>query len=314
MGLEVIAESYYKEEFYAANGFSRQYLYKKKQAQMKSLEIEDDIVLKVKETRVKHRRMGSRVMYHQLKIEAIGINKFEKIISKNGLCVQIKRGRIVTTDGYYEKSDKNLINGMVLNNINQVIAGDITYLILNNKTYYIFTLKDMYSKRIVGLYASENMLAINAVTTLNQVINLRGQDIYNCIHHSDAGSQYKSIVYKKLLRDNHLTMSIAENCLQNGMAEQLNGVLKNDYIIKEVKNVKELNRQLVEIKRLINEERPVKQLGYKTPVAFEERIKTNEKSIEIKLYDFTKEKKGTLKKGISNKKSLVSPTKKAVVL
>ena len=30
-------------------------------------------------------------------------------------------------------------------------------------------------------------------------------------------------------------MSIAENCLQSGMAEQLNGVLKNDYLSKPIK-------------------------------------------------------------------------------
>ena len=99
--------------------------------------------------------MGSRVMYYQLKIDHIGINKFEKIVAEQGLTIKIKRKRIITTDGFYEKSDTNLINGLVLNNINQVIAGDITYLILDNKTYYIFTLKDMYSKRIIGLYGSE---------------------------------------------------------------------------------------------------------------------------------------------------------------
>lgn len=313
MGLKVIAGRYYKEEFYRANGFSRQFIHKKMKAQMKLTKIEDSIVLKVKENRIKHRNMGSRVMYHQLKIEDVGINKFEKIVSNNQLCVQIKRRRIVTTDGYYEKSDKNLINGMVLSNINQVIAGDITYLILDDKTYYIFTLKDMYSKRIVGLYASENMFATNAITTLKQVIKLRGDSIHNCIHHSDAGSQYKSNVYKNLLKKNQLKMSIAENCLQNGMAEQLNGVLKNDYIIKHVKNIKELNRQLTEIKRLINEERPVEQIGYKTPVEFEEGLKTAEKSIKIELYDFTKQNERTLKRH-NNKKSLVSKTKKAVVL
>lgn len=257
----------------------------------------------VKETRKKHRNMGSRVMYHQLKIEEVGINKFEKIVSNNGLCVQVKRRRIVTTNGVYEDWDKNLINGMILTNINQVIAGDITYLILEDKVYYIFSLKDMYSKRIVGLYGSENMLAINALITLNQALNLRGENIHNCIHHSDAGSQYKSKIYKKALRDNHLKMSIAENCLQNGMAEQLNGVLKNDYIVKEVKNVNDLNKQLNEIKRLINEERPVKQLGYLTPLEFEKNLLVEDKKMKIKLYNFEKQEEGTLKRH-NNKKSL----------
>jgi len=245
--------------------------------------------------------MGSRVMYHQLKIEKIGITKFEKIVSNNGLTVKIKRKRIITTHGLYEKFDANLINGLVLNNINQVISGDITYLILNDRTYYIFTLKDMYSKRIVGLYGSSTMMAINALIVLNQAIKLRGMGIRKCIHHSDAGSQYKSNIYKNRLNKCEMRMSIAENCLQNGMAEQLNGVLKNDYISKSIKNVKDLNRQLAEIKRLINEERPVKELNYRTPVEFEKWLQTTEKPPELKLYDFNNQD-GGLCKGIATKK------------
>lgn len=250
--------------------------------------------------------MGSRTMYHQLKINDIGINKFEKIISKNGLTIKQKRKRIITTDGFYEKCDTNLINGLTLNHINQVIAGDITYLILKDKTYYIYTLKDMYSKRIIGLYGNDNMLAINVITTLKQVIKLRGVEIKNCIHHSDAGSQYKSKAYKNMLIKNQIKMSIAQNCLQNGMSEQLNGVLKNDYIIKDIKNVADLNKQLKEIKRLINEEKPVKELYYKTPVEFEKWLQTTNNPPKINLYDFTNQIGGGTLKRHNNKKSLVN--------
>jgi putative transposase len=236
--------------------------------------------------------MGSRVMYHHLNIEHVGINKFEKILSNNGLSIKVKRRRIITTEGIHEKDDKNQINGRTLSNINQVISGDITYLIMPDKTYYIFTLKDMYSKRIIGLHGSDNMLSMNAIITLRQGIKLRGSGLEGCIHHTDAGSQYKSTVYKKLLKDNKMIRSIAQDCLQNGMAEQLNGVIKNDYTISEVKNVKDLNKQLMEIKRLINENRPVESLSYMTPVEYEEWLtKVNEKP-KIILHDFTEEKRG----------------------
>jgi putative transposase len=259
----------------------------------------------VKKIRKKHKNMGARVMYHQLKIDTVGINKFEKIVSENGLSVKIRRRRIITTNGLYEKTDKNLINNLVLFNINQVIAGDITYLILNDKTYYIFTLKDMYSKRVIGLYGSDTMLATNAIITLRQAIKLRGESIFKCIHHSDAGSQYKSKAYKNVLQRHQLKMSIAENCLQNGMAEQLNGIIKNDYIDTNIKNLRDLNKQLTEIKRLINEEKPVKELGYKTPVEFEQWLEHQVNPPKMKLYDFTMSKEGTLRRH-NNKKSLVN--------
>ena len=138
-----------------ANGFSRQLVYKRRKSLKAKEQLDLNIVSQVQGVRKKHRNMGARVMYYRLEIQNLGINKFERIISNNGLSVAVKKRRIVTTTGVYENSDQNLLNGLMLNDINQVIAGDITYLILKLNTYYIFTLKDMYSKRIVGLYASE---------------------------------------------------------------------------------------------------------------------------------------------------------------
>lgn len=225
-----------------------------------------------------------------LNITSVGINKFEKIISKHNLGVKIKKKRIITTDGLYEAHDKNLINGMVLTDINQVISGDITYLIIGKKTYYIFTLKDMYSKRVLSMRAFENMYAINALLLLKDVKKLRGTEIFGCIHHTDAGSQYKANIYKKQLSKLQMKQSIAENCLQNGMAEQLNDQIKNRFLTDRVKNLKELNKELLEIKTEINESIPKKILGYKTPIEFENELKTipNEKRLKIELYDFNK--------------------------
>lgn len=243
--------------------------------------------------------MGSRVLFYALKVEDLGINKFEKLLSLKGLSARQKRKRIVTTTGVYEDADENLINGIELNDINLVIAGDITYFKVGAKLFYIFTLKDAYSKRIVGLYGSDTMMATNAVKTLKQVIHLRKKEnLCHTIHHSDAGSQYKSGIYKTLLGSCKIKMSIAENCLQNGMAEQFNDIVKNYYLINEsVQTVQQLNKALQKIKKLINEERPVEALGFKTPVAFEQWIVTltEEQRPKIKLYDFNK--KGSTPKG-----------------
>ena len=112
------------------------------------------------------------------------------------------------------------------------------------------------------------------------------------IHHTDAGSQYLSIVYKEALRGKNIKISIAKNCLENGAAEQLNGVVKNDYLDNyEIRNVNHLNKVLQEIKQLINEEKPVAVLGYRTPIEFEKYIDgvSKEDRPKVKLYDFTEE-------------------------
>ena len=289
----MIAGHYSKAAFYVAVGVSRQFLYKRRLRKEKIEEIVTPIVTLVQKKREQFKKLGSRRLFYILDIQSMGINRFEKILSAYNLTVKIKRKRIITTQGYYEEGDVNLLNGKELNDINQVIAGDITYYSTPKKTFYICTLKDMYSKRIVGLYGSDNMLATTVIKALHQAIKLRGKGIHGCIHHSDAGTQYKSLIYKNLIKKHHIVPSIAENCLQNGMAEQLNGAIKNDYIPSNIKSVKELNKFLTHIKKTINEEIPVENLGYMTPVKYEEYLKSTPLADhkKITLFDFN-EKKG----------------------
>jgi transposase InsO family protein len=284
----LIAGNYSKEAFYKAIGLTRQFLYKRKKRKAQIEKKSTPILILAKKKREKFKHMGSRRMFYNLNIQEIGINKFEKLMSENNLKVTIKKRRIITTQGYYEECDVNMINGKELNEINQVIAGDITYYKTHNKTFYICTLKDMYSKRIVGLYGSDNMMATTIIKALRQAIKLRGKGIHGCIHHSDAGTQYKSNIYTDLIKIHHIVPSIAENCLQNGMAEQLNGALKNDYMPSNIRSVKELNKFLTQIKKTINEEIPVSILGYMTPVQYEEYLKSTPLADHkiLKLYDF----------------------------
>ena len=58
----------------------------------------------------------------------------------------------------------------------------------------------------------------------------KGMDMRGCILHSDNGSQYDSTAYKKMLSDEGIQISRAENCLENGSAENLNSIVKNMYL------------------------------------------------------------------------------------
>lgn len=288
--MSYIAGDYSKEFFYEANGFYRQQIRKKQLSVKNQIAIEQDIVRRVQNIRMeaKGKGTGARVLYSMLNITSVGINKFEKILSRNNLGIKIKKRRIVTTDGLHESHDKNLINGLILTDINQVISGDITYLIIGDKAYYVFTLKDMYSKRVLSIRAFETMHAINALLLLKDVKRLRGNGIFGCIHHTDAGSQYKAKVYICQMKKMQLQQSIAKNCLQNGMAEQLNDQIKNRFLKDKIKNLKQLNRELLDIKKAMNESIPKKILGYKTPVEFENELKTIplENRLKIEIYDF----------------------------
>jgi len=236
--------------------------------------------------------MGSRLLYYAAKISEmpkIGITKFERIMSEKGMTLKQKRKWVRTTFSVKHQYE-NLINGMELIDINTVVTGDITYYSTENQRYYIFTLKDQYSKRILGLYGSTNMYAQCALETFYQLLKVRKKEnLQGMIHHTDAGSQYLSKAYKAELEKYGTRISIAKNCLENGSAEQLNGVVKNDYLINyEIRNVKHLNKILQKIKKLINEEKPVALLGYRTPIEFEKYIKglSNKDRPKVVLFDF----------------------------
>lgn len=236
--------------------------------------------------------MGSRPMYYAAqisKIGSIGITKFERLLSEMRLVQELKKKWIRTTIPVKHQYP-NLIYGREISFMNEVVSGDITYYNSGKDQYYIFTLKDMYSKRILGLSGSMDLSKESAKVALKQMLKTRKEyDIDGMIHHTDAGSQYLSILYKNELKDNKIKISIAKNCLENGAAEQLNGVIKNDYLINyEIRNVKQLNKVLSEIKMLVNEKRPVAALGYRTPVEFENYIKQLSKvqRPKVTLYDF----------------------------
>lgn len=238
--------------------------------------------------------MGSRSLYYASNISEMpefGITKFEKLMSELGMTQKQRRKWIKTTIPVKHQYP-NLINGKVINDISMVVAGDITYYYTGGQRYYIFTLKDLYSKRLMGLYGSRHMYAQCALEAFKQMKEVRSKEqMRGMIHHTDAGSQYLSTIYKTELERNKIQISVAKNCLENGSAEQLNGVIKNDYLDSyEVRNENELNKALQEIRRLINEEKPVSLLGYKTPIEFEKYTAqlSKENRPKVKLFDFTK--------------------------
>jgi putative transposase len=294
--IEEAGHYYFLKEIFFVAAISKQAYYQHWQKKVEKNIMEQHIINRVNQVRVNHKKMGARPLFYTLGIEGIGINKFEQLLANKGLNVQFKCKRIITTNGQHEEQDINHVKGLIIRDINKVIVGDITYFFADD-LYYIFSLKDAYSKRLIGLYGSKRMTAESAVKCTEQAIKLRDEEnLHGCIHHTDAGTQYKSILYRSTGK--FFKWSIADNCLENGMAEQLNFIIKSHYLEDhKVKDEKSLNRFLKKVQFLINEERPVKNLGYLTPVAFEKSILQIPLELRkpFQFSAFENEKKGTLK-------------------
>ena len=248
---------------------------KKRDSQHELFDLLDGIV---RTNRQIKSRAGLRVIYYKESLYTLlGVNQFEQQMSMRGYALKPYKSRIKTTDsrGHHYKYD-NLISGITISGENQVIVGDITYYQNTSGLYYIFQFQDYYTLEIKGLLGSKNMEGINAEKCLQQVFSFNKKRKYNylLIMHTDGGSQYRSHNFQNMLRSAQIRPSHAKNCLENGLSERLNGILKNEYLVDyEIKNVKHLNRILSKIKHQANEVWPSKTLGYKTPKKYAEWVR-----------------------------------------
>lgn len=285
------------ESVYRELGLSRQALHQQCRRDMGQQTHHEHLFEIVKEWRMKHPRMGSRSLYYSIKniggIDlGMGVNKFEQLMSTSGMTIKPLRSRIVkTSDGKGKGHYPNLANGLILNNVNQLIVGDITYYdIIDDQWSYIFTLKDIYSQRILGLVPSLSMEASFASQCLEQAFAQRKDvGLGGCIHHSDNGSQYDSKAYKKMLADARMLISRADNCLENGSAENLNSIVKNMYLKPwNIRTFKELHQACQELVYINNHQRAIEQLGQLSPIQFEQlvaKLHPEERPKKV-LYDF----------------------------
>lgn len=280
------------EGLYAACGVTRQAVHQyKDRRQAEEVMMAEIEVLAMAYRAKKDRRAGSRSLFYNLGIKAsygIGVNKFERLMSKYKLTLAPMRLKVVTTRSCMQSWNyPNLIYGHELSNINNLVVGDLTYIKLGRHRYYLFCLTDVYSARIVGHCVGRRMRSVEARTALRKWFNLRGKTaVTNCIHHTDGGSQYFSHRYMKEAKHMDLQMSVARSCLDNGYAEQRNGLIKQ-HLLPLIKFTEEpqVYREVDRIIRSYNFERKQERLGWLSPVAYERMITQLEQREVKKIYD-----------------------------
>jgi transposase InsO family protein len=219
-------------------------------------------------------RLGGRKLYFLLSdsIHEIdpnfGRDKFFDLLRKYKLLVEPRRNYCKTTNSWHHfHKYGNEIKDSFTTRSNQVWAADITYLRTENKFVYLSLLTDMYSRKIVGWHLSDNLSIEGSVCALKRALkqNLLTDKL---IHHSDRGVQYCSKEYVKILKNNNITISMTEenHCYENAMAERVNGILKDEYLLdRKFKDFVHAEKSCSEAVMLYNTRRPHLSLNYKTP-------------------------------------------------
>lgn len=162
----------------------------------------------------------------------------------------------------------DLRKGFKPTGINQLWVADITYIWLGKEDgfHYLFLITDAYSKKIMGWSVADNMRHENAVAALRMALRqCRKGD--RPIHHSDKGLQYCAKAYVAILNRHKMKISMTEGYdpRNNGIAERVNGILKEEFLKYEDVNADNVEETLSHIIEIYHTRRPHLSLGMLTP-------------------------------------------------
>lgn len=271
---------YKMKELYSVAGISKQALWKYNERQAKVRGITEDIVKIMKDIRIRHKRMGCRSMYYtSQKPIPIGRDIFEEIGFANGFKLHHKPNKLKTTWSQRVTIYPNLIEGKLLTGINQVWQSDIFYIRVGDQVYYGVTIEDVYSRRLLALHLAKDLKSTQVKYALRKAIaGRKGQNLNDCIFHSDRGTQYISDLVTQLLHDHHMQISMCKLPQENSYVERIQETLKYQYLFEVELTQKNLSNEIRKAMRFYNFERPHRNLHNMTPVKFEQMV---EKMSEI---------------------------------
>src|SRR5690606_16829315 len=218
-------------------GRNRQVYYRRVKRTKARQQVAMSVVSLVLEIRINQRRIGTRKLYYLLhdKLQElkVGRDTFFDILRANHLLITPKRTYQTTTMSHHRfRKYPNMIKELNINRPNQVWVSDITYIGKREKPCYLSLITDAYSKKIVGFEASSTMCTSHMVKALKMAQKQRNTN-EALIHHSDRGVQYCSDEYQEYLKKYKITCSMTENSdpYENAIAERINGILKQEFMI-----------------------------------------------------------------------------------
>jgi putative transposase len=242
----------------------RQVYYRSVHRQVIKQDKAEQIVMWVHEIRKSMPRIGAKKLYHllldKLVLMDVGRDKFLTILRANHLLIQPKRRYHVTTNSHHRfRKHQNLVLSIDINRPEQVWVSDITYIGKRDNPCYLSLVTDAYSKKIMGYYVANNLNTESSVMALKMAIKQRADKDLPLIHHSDRGLQYCADQYQNVLDKNNILCSMTQNSdpYENAVAERINGILKQEFMIDEYEQNVEITRIIVkEAVEIYNQNRP----------------------------------------------------------
>jgi len=218
-------------------------------------------------------RIGTRKLQRLMQAQGLflGRDQLFSLLKRHRLLVPMKRAYHKTTHSHHRfyrhpnllKPGKNQVRAA---RPEQVWVADITYLPVRTGEAYLSLVTDAYSRKIVGYHVHDNLKTAAVAKAFQKALKGR-RSKQELIHHSDRGVQYCSAEYQKLHTKYGVRCSMTDgyDCYQNALAERVNGILKNEYLISKPDDIEQAKIIVDESIRSYNQRRPHLSLEYKTP-------------------------------------------------
>ena len=220
-------------------GKSKQAYYKHKRKSFNELDVEKEVLSIVATYRSDMPLIGGLKLYHLTHYvlkDALGMgrDKFLNLLHRYKLIIPPRKTHHTTNSNHVYFKYPNLVKELVVTHVNQLWVCDITYIYTTeDKFCYLHLVTDAFSRMIIGYVLSPTLEAKYTIDALEQAINHAGSgNLCGTIHHSDRGVQYCCDEYVTRLKDHHIRISMTEdsNPTDNGMAERVNGIIKNEFL------------------------------------------------------------------------------------
>lgn len=219
-------------------------------------------------------RIGTRKVYYLIRrgLETsqikIGRDALFDFLRSEHMLIKRRKSYIKTTwSKHWLRKHPNLFKNETLIRPEQAWVSDITYIATKNGNTYLSLITDAYSRKIVGYHLSNDLRTEGAAQALQMAIRGRRTNL-PLIHHSDRGIQYCSEEYQSLLAQHDIKPSMTDgyDCYQNALAERINGILKDEFLLATYQDKKQLEIVIRQSIQIYNSKRPHLNLGYKTPI------------------------------------------------
>ena len=262
-------------------GISKQAYYKYDESKALLKATQEVFVLEyVRSVRKKDPGMGGNKIWHMYRryfngYHPVGRDRFADIIDKYNLKVRLKVRKPRTTDSTHGlPTYPNIVKDLIPTRANQLWVSDITYITIWVDEYhymfcYLSLILDAFTEEIVGWSVGPTLETRYPIEALQMALGrIKVDAIVDLIHHSDRGCQYVSSEYVKLLKDNHIRISMTEtgDPKDNPQAERINNTIKNELLKDKLfAGIEEVKDAITHAVDFYNNERPHMSLGMKTP-------------------------------------------------